>query len=510
MYSSIKRSFGFIKFSLCVLLILFAVSCGQNETPEAPVEYKDSQITEAVSADLFIARGVNDEAIEVETENGIVTLRGTVESILSKERAARIAQSVKGVRSVINAIIVMTDISDEQVSKNVKMALNEDPATEDFEVTTTVQDNTVTLSGVVDSWQEKQLAATVVKGVDGVQEVVNNITVNYEADRTDAEIKENVKYALKWDARISDMLINVSVNDDVVTLTGSVGSAYEKQLASNVAHTAGVKKVDASQLKVEPWARDEMQRKVATLDPSDQQIEEAILDVLSRDPRVSPFEISVNVEDGVVTLSGEVDNLKAKRAAVRDVQNTMGVRRVNQALDIENQIVVTASVDVDAGQIKQNIVQAIRQDPYVDTTNVSVSVEEGSVTLTGNVETYFEKLQAGNVASTVNGVESITNNITVAYEPFAFDRPLSGWNPILDDVDFRVVEKDDNTLKQDVISQITWSPYINIDDVSVSVNNGVVTLSGQVDSWFEYNKAIEEAYEAGALKVKNELTYMNS
>ena len=498
---------------LIVPLLLFVVASAfgqekKSDGTDIPVKYEDSNITQAVEADLAIARGLKNKSIDIETEDGIVTLRGKATNILAKDRAERIAKSIKGVRSVVNTIKVQVDRSDSAVAKDIKAALAEDPATDDWEISTTVKNNVVTLTGEVDSWQEKQLAATVVKGVKGVKNINNKITVNYITEPTDSEIKENVSNALKWDSRVDDLLIDISVPNDKVTLTGSVGSAYEKELATNIANTSGVKKVNAGGLKIKPWARDKMKRREGLLDLTAEQKEDAILDAFAQDPRVSSFEINVEVEDGVATLSGTVDNLKAKKAAARDAQNTMGVWMVDKEVSLKNKIVVTPSENLSDSTLKQNVSRSIIRDPYIELADIDISADDGAITLMGEVDSYFEKLQAGEVASTAAGVERITNNISVEdYDPFAFDRLLYDWDPIADDVDFMIVDRTGAELKEEVVSQITWSPYITMEDIDISVNSGVVTLTGQVDSSFEYNEATEEAYEAGALKVKNELTY---
>lgn len=513
MFDAKTTRFNLFRLICIVPLLLFFVASAfgqekKSDGTDIPVKYEDSNITQAIESDLAIARGLNGKNIQVTTEDGIVTLSGTATNILAKDRAERIAKSTKGVRSVVNTIKVQVDRSDSAVTEGVKAALAEDPATDDWEISASVKNNVVTLTGEVDSWQEKQLAATVVKGVKGVKNINNKITVNYITEPTDAEIKENVANALKWDSRVDDLLIDISVKNDKVTLTGSVGSAYEKELATNIANTSGVKKVDASALAIKPWARDKMKRKEGVLDLTAKQKEDAILDAFAQDPRVSPFEIDVEVENGVATLTGTVDNLKAKKAAARDAQNTMGVWMIDKEVSLQNKIVVTPSKELSDSTIKQNVSRAIVRDPYIESADVDISVDDATVTLSGKADSYFEKLQAGEVASTAAGVESITNNISVEdYDPFAFDRLLYDWDPITDDVDFMIVNRTDAQLKEEVVSQITWSPYITMENINISVNNGVVTLTGQVDSSFKHNEATEEAYEAGALKVKNELTY---
>jgi len=109
-----------------------------------------------------VARGVPSDAIEMETSEGIVTLSGSVNNILAKDRAQRITEMVKGVRAVVNTINVSSSgQSDIEISGHVSAALAADPATESWEINSTVNNGMVTLTGNVDSWQEKQLAAKV-------------------------------------------------------------------------------------------------------------------------------------------------------------------------------------------------------------------------------------------------------------------------------------------------------------------------------------------------------------
>ncbi|MFP4086996.1 MAG: BON domain-containing protein [Desulfobacteraceae bacterium] len=119
-----------------------------------------------------------------------------------------------------------------------------------------VKDKVVTLSGAVDSWQEKQLCAKVAKGVKGVEGLDNNIEVIWPEKRSDLEIKAEVEKALEWDAFVDHALIDVEVEDAKVLLTGVVGSAAEKDWAYRDAYVHGVENVDDSGLEVRRWARD--------------------------------------------------------------------------------------------------------------------------------------------------------------------------------------------------------------------------------------------------------------
>ena len=200
--------------------------------------------------------------VDVSTSQGIVTLSGSVDNLLAKERAVKIAESIRGVRGVIDRITV-TPVSrpDEDIRKDILAALQQDPATESYQVAVSVQDAVATLTGSVGSYAEKQLAARIAKGVKGVKEVRNDVTINYLAKRTDPEIAADVKARLQWDIWINGGLINPVVKDGKVTLTGTIGSAISKSRAFDDAWVNGVTSVDDSGLKIEPQARNGARRK---------------------------------------------------------------------------------------------------------------------------------------------------------------------------------------------------------------------------------------------------------
>jgi osmotically-inducible protein OsmY len=254
----------------------------------------DISITDAVENELLMDRAVASHLIDVTTIDGIVTLGGSVDNILAKEWTERIAGLVKGVRAVVNKIEVDPPIlrSDWEIREDVDNALLADPATDSYEITVKVKDNVVTLSGTVESWQEKNLCETVAKGVKGVKDVISRITISWPKKRPDYEIKAEVEKALEWDPFVDHALIDVSVKGGDVKLTGIVGSAAEKRHALLDAYVYGVESVDNSGLNVERWARDKDLRGQKYADKTDKEIEDAVKDALFYDPRVSSFKIT--------------------------------------------------------------------------------------------------------------------------------------------------------------------------------------------------------------------------
>ncbi len=486
---------------LALVLILGAA------LPALGQAYTDQDITDAVEDEIVTDPAVQLHNVLVSTDQGVVTLTGSTNNLLAKQRAERIAATVKGVRAVVNQIKVDPAVSrtDSEVAADVNDALLYDPATESYEVDVTVDNGIVTLGGTVDSWQEKQLAEKVAASVRGVQGTKNNIEVEYEADRTDREIQAEIDKALQFDVLIDDALVTVSVDDGAVNLEGIVGSTSEKTRAISEAWVAGVHSVDGSDLEVKRWARDEDLRGDKYVDKTAEEIKAAVQDALLYDPRVFSFKVNATeVEGGTVTLRGTVDNLKAKRAAAETARGVVGVNRV------ENRIRVESAMELSDAEVADNVRNALDRDPYVNRYEITVTVENHTAYLYGTVDSHFEKAQADDVAARARGVWAVNNNITVEsiYEPDVYDPYVDTWDPYdYDWYDYQPVTtmKSDAEIAEDIESQLWWSPFVSADDVSITVEDGTATLTGTVGSWSEFNAATENAYDGGATWVDNDL-----
>lgn len=457
----------------CVLLLcLGAVASAASDE-----NLDDRDVTLAVETDLILEDAVPSHKIDVSTDNGVVTLSGTVDTYAAKLEAENVAQSVKGVIAVINAIEVEPlSRLDSQIRGDVVSALLADPVTESFEIDVSVDEGVVTLDGEVDSYTEKTVAEEVAEGVLGVVRVENELTYEIAPDRSDVDIREDVEYRLKTDASIDSGLVDVTVNSGNVTLDGSVGSAAEKSEAETEAWLVpGVESV-ANKLDVEWW----LDGGTADWEGgwTDEDIQQAIENALVMNPRVMSFNVETRVEDGVATLTGTVDNLEAKRAAEEEAEDTLGVWRV------KNYVRVRPPEGRTDAQIANDVRDALRRDPYVDRYEIGVSVYNGKAYLSGEVDSLFMKGEAEEAAAGVRGVVDIQNNL---------------------DVDYEFTAKTDTEIEDDIEWQMFWSPFVDSDDVTVDVNAGVATLTGSVEDWDELQAAKKNARDGGATSVISKL-----
>ncbi len=445
-----------------------------------PQEVDDADITSAIVAEFARDDRVDGDGIKIATEEGVVTLSGGVPHLLAHDQAVRIAESTRAVRAVIDRIEVRpVERPDVEIKADVEQALLIDPVTDSYELDVSVDQAQVTLTGVVDSWAERQVAMQAVRGVRGIAGIRDNIQVADAEDRADSEIEAEVVRRLESDLYVDAGAVDVNVDHGTVVLSGAVGSAAERSRATQLAWVSGVQDVEADGVKVQWWRRDKMRRPGSPdFAISDQEVAEAVKDALEHDPRVDASGINVNSSTGVVTLTGTVDRLEARRAARQDAENTVGVWKV------EDRLTVGPDGSLPEELVQQRVEEAFARDAVLESFRLTARVRDHEVHLYGDAPTYYVKARAQQVAERVSGVVAVVNEINVTYD---------------------ATLKSDREIKEEIEDQFFWSPFVDGGDIEVEVETGVATLRGTVDSPRELNAAIENTLQAGARSVENEL-----
>jgi len=131
---------------------------------------------------------------------------------------------------------------------------------------------------------------------------------------------------------------------------------------------------------------------------------------LAADPEVNPFEIDVDVNDGVVRLSGSVDTAADRTEAGRLAADTSGVVSVNNELTVGDK---TAGETIDDASIVARLKTKLAADLEVAATNIDVDSEKGVVTLSGMVKTANAKAEAEKLAKGTKGVTHVHNRLKV-------------------------------------------------------------------------------------------------
>ena len=138
--------------------------------------------------------------------------------------------------------------------------------------------------------------------------------------------------------------------------------------------------------------------------------EDAVREVLSLDQRIpDPDQVAVSAEAGIVTLRGTVGSFGQRRAAVHDAANVVGVDDVNDELKVR---LLDESRREDA-DIRGMALQILMWDADVPAELIDVKVDEGWVTLTGDVSYQFESTAAFEDVADMLGVVGVTSSIRV-------------------------------------------------------------------------------------------------
>jgi osmotically-inducible protein OsmY len=381
-------------------LLLAGAGCARDEARETTAGQaapSDASITMAIQSRYFGDDAVKAHAIDVDTDHGVVTLSGTVESDAARSRAATIAQGVDGVSRVQNDLRV----ADAQ-------ARGEDQTRPGA---TAPRPDARTAAG--DPARRDRGAAADQPGPANAGWITTKIQAQYFAD-----------------ADVKGRNIDVTTDrDGQVTLAGEVGSDAERREAVRIARaTEGVRDVvDQLKLAAAGAARPEGGAKApADARPDSTPLEDSwiTMKIESKyflDGEVKGRRIDVTTEQGIVTLDGQVQSAAEKRQAVLLARSTDGVKDVRDRLRV-----AAPAADESPRQTGRSTTEAVNdewietkiQSKYfladdLKTDEIEVDSSKGVVTLQGRVESEAEKRTAGEIARETDGVQQVVNRLEV-------------------------------------------------------------------------------------------------
>ncbi|MDF2118607.1 BON domain-containing protein [Roseiarcaceae bacterium H3SJ34-1] len=212
---------------------------------------------------------------------------------------------------------------------------------------------------------------------------------------------------------------------------------------------------------------------------NDLNLRQDILDELEFEPRVHAANIGVAVEKGVVTLTGHVTSYAEKLAAETATLRVKGVRAVAQEIEVRYPSDKKSSDD----EIASRALNIIAWDATVPDGEIQVKVQDGWITLSGEVDWNYQKAAAEHAVRKLSGVVGVTNFVTVKPRVAAYN----------------VKERIENALKRNA--------EVEADHIQVQVSGNKVTLNGKVQTWYERSVAERAAWaEAGVTMVDDRLT----
>ena len=332
-----------------VLAVVVSVALAAPARAATP----DAWITTKTKLSLLTTEGVSGTAIHVDTILGKVTLHGKVRTAEEKAKAESIAKKIDGVLEVRNLLQVVTpqrekavQLSDDALKLRVEKALQGDSSLKESSISVkSVNKGVVLLAGTAKTLSAHLRAVETVAWVPGVGRVASEIkSPDALADAeiwreptakrsskesgiweaaSDTWITSATKMRLLTDSRTPALDINVETRAGVVTLFGTVHSQEAKAAAAEDARkVSGVKRV-VNDLQVMTRAKE------AAVKVRDEDIES---DVKKAFEKADFKDISVEVKNGVVRLTGTVPSGTRRLDAAVLARSIQGVRAVKDDL----------------------------------------------------------------------------------------------------------------------------------------------------------------------------------
>ena len=344
----------------------------------------------------------------------------------------------------------------------------------------------------------------------------------------DERVATYVQARFQADSSVRASDIQVSADNGVVTLRGRVPNQNVREHAVQLARQVnGVNEVkDDLQIQSDTAADagGAMSRPVEGGRAADQQADASrspawittkIQAQYFVNPEVKPWNVDVTTHaDGTVTLEGEVEEAADSREAERIARETEGVTRVENRLRVQSATATAERADRDAVGEREAAERATRSidnpdewvtakiqakyfmDMDVKGRNINVDTRDGVVTLRGEVESDSERRQAVAIARNTDGVQTVTDQLTV--------QPAKATGTDERRSDALTVE--DVWITTKVQSQFFLDPDIKGRDINVDTRDGVVVLTGTVETEAERKEAEAIARDTdGVTRIDNQL-----
>jgi osmotically-inducible protein OsmY len=197
------------------------------------------------------------------------------------------------------------------------------------------------------------------------------------------------------------------------------------------------------------------------------------------DPKVDNAAIAVSANDGQITLRGNVGSLREKREAQKATQRVYGVTSVDNQLHVQ---LMDDQNRADA-ELRGDVLQALMLDSLVPAT-IDATATDGYVTLTGTATWQYERDEADYVAANVAGALDVFDEIQIT--------PTTA-------------KADD--VQNSITKAFKRNAAFDANDLTITTNNGSVTINGTVHSWAEHDEALDAAWAApGVTTVYDDMT----
>lgn len=206
---------------------------------------------------------------------------------------------------------------------------------------------------------------------------------------------------------------------------------------------------------------------------NDRELRQDVIDELEFEPSIDAADIGVAAENGVITLTGHVSSYAQKMATERAVWRVKGVKAIAQEIKVR----IPGDKKRDDDEIAQRAVSILAWNSLIPRDSIHVRVQNGFVTLSGQVDWNFQRRAAEADIRKLAGVAGVINEITL--------------KPSIEPVD----------IKQRITDALKRHAEVEARDIRIEVRDGdTVSLEGEVDNWDERQAVVNAAWSAPGVR----------
>ncbi len=213
-------------------------------------------------------------------------------------------------------------------------------------------------------------------------------------------------------------------------------------------------------------------------------LEKIVRDRLTWDDRIDETQIEVSINDGIATLKGCVSTYPEKFLTEIETKMLPEIKSVINDIEVKFSNFDGVPSDQD---VKEAMFCLLDANSEIDSNDVKISINNGNLVLKGTVNSYWKRDKIQKIASQISGVISVTNKISIVPEEKFSDEEISN----------------------SILVSIQNSVHVDVNNVDVKVEDGIVTLSGIVSSMSEHD-ATENIVKLtkGVIDINNDLKWI--
>lgn len=194
-----------------------------------------------------------------------------------------------------------------------------------------------------------------------------------------------------------------------------------------------------------------------------------VIDKLEFEPRLDTSKMIVSTKDeGIVVLAGKVKSYAEKSIAEEAVKKIEGVKGIANDLEVD----ISAPYERTDEDIARSAINSLSNSVFVPSERIKVIVKNGDLTLSGDVDSYFEKKEAEDAVKNLYGVRSISNSIVI--------KPKAKVDAV--------------EIKEKILKEFERLARLDAYNINVEVNDSQVTLKGTVRNFDEEDEAVKAAW----------------